>query len=1025
MDRIILGKATTNTTSQHYHRSDRFGLFVSRPGANVQNCSDGDLIFDSTAAGIVQKMGRGAAIIPNQTFDVGLLGETGVINEKNWNSPSAVIPDLNRKTSWVFDAFAQLNSEMSTFAPPGEFAGALLFSLFLIGYDIHPYLPWIVYKNHIGDHGNISDEDYIKTTLKNYWRIVNVFPFLADIPAQYDFGSDLVGSHQQSTPGSFPPLFPDVTKMLSTARASELTESQQFSFFPNAWKTAWENYIDTNPGVKYPDTTAYGGEFMVRTEPKYWRALSTPGKPVIDEPAAMVRLYQMIFQFSWLYNNFGSTINNGDLNFTVTPAGATGFPIADPFDADSTVGVTKLYSALNPTNNWGYTQWKGGETTVSTGITPPSLNPVQVWWQPVIRDAGNTVTNLTFLDIRDNLSKTENEKELLIAQKPGLASIQANTYIEDNEIKINFTQPSTEDTSEVFFSIFRENAHKDAPEDVDAIIALNVTDTADGGDNLAGRKAADGRYYTVVFPDDFVGTKGTDTDPFVKYRGADGKVYKRLSVTLNIPEGVELSGNSFNNHIKLDQLSGSGIYQGGGQFGPLDSAGRPAYERYAMVDPCIKLNILQADWSKTALEGLTINIVNNGKLIGAGGWGQYGQFITSSKYAEKAPGGGGGGGQGYHPTLSTENQDDWLGTAPTAAMISDYSEGVSGAISGDDEIALLRAAIVGDWDGPENYVEWGIGRASDANTSYTGMSYITWKSIGPGKPGTGYLGSTSSAIVSQPRIVVPFYDEPLKLSNFGIVTSFSARVAGTYFPTGAKRFSELGWGNAGTPGTISSAGAGGADMSTLTFGWNQDPFINIDYDSYSGNPLIGNVDGIGDGNPQSGSGGSCVYLYSDFIEPVSGLRVLLTNEATGTIKSGGGGGSGGLGIGGLSGGKLGRPGECITSTLVDSPAGYHLNENSENAWTDYSRRGEPGKLVWWNSSSITSNYNILNNNTDLTDDGFAIEGGEYNPEISSWDYVSILSSITIYSRKLSGTEHVYTGMGEKTWTSYLTELASP
>ena len=45
-----------------------------------------------------------------------------------------------------------------------------------------------------------------------------------------------------------------------------------------------------------------------------------------------------------------------------------------------------------------------------------------------------------------------------------------------------------------------------------------------GGDNRHPRyNASDGRYYTVTFPNDFVGVKKTNTDAFRGYRktGAD------------------------------------------------------------------------------------------------------------------------------------------------------------------------------------------------------------------------------------------------------------------------------------------------------------------------------------------------------------------------------------------------------------------------------------------------------------------------------------------------------------------------
>tara|TARA_R110000824_G_scaffold49838_23_gene139720 strand:+ start:1532 stop:2101 length:570 start_codon:yes stop_codon:yes gene_type:complete len=62
--RVILGRAPANTTNKWYNRSDEFGLFVSQPGADVLNCNDASLIFDSTSSGQLQVLSSGYAIVP-------------------------------------------------------------------------------------------------------------------------------------------------------------------------------------------------------------------------------------------------------------------------------------------------------------------------------------------------------------------------------------------------------------------------------------------------------------------------------------------------------------------------------------------------------------------------------------------------------------------------------------------------------------------------------------------------------------------------------------------------------------------------------------------------------------------------------------------------------------------------------------------------------------------------------------------------------------------------------------------------
>ena len=48
MGRVLLGKSPEvelGTTSSTYHRAGNTGLFISKPGANVMSCSDGDLLL--------------------------------------------------------------------------------------------------------------------------------------------------------------------------------------------------------------------------------------------------------------------------------------------------------------------------------------------------------------------------------------------------------------------------------------------------------------------------------------------------------------------------------------------------------------------------------------------------------------------------------------------------------------------------------------------------------------------------------------------------------------------------------------------------------------------------------------------------------------------------------------------------------------------------------------------------------------------------------------------------------------------
>lgn len=50
--------------SKYFYRSGKTGLFISKPGANVMSCSDGDLIFDSSADAYMQTLQTGFVNVP-------------------------------------------------------------------------------------------------------------------------------------------------------------------------------------------------------------------------------------------------------------------------------------------------------------------------------------------------------------------------------------------------------------------------------------------------------------------------------------------------------------------------------------------------------------------------------------------------------------------------------------------------------------------------------------------------------------------------------------------------------------------------------------------------------------------------------------------------------------------------------------------------------------------------------------------------------------------------------------------------
>ena len=1125
MDRVILGKAPANT-QPYYHRDNEYGLFISKPGANVYNCADGDLIFDSTKPSLMQPIGRGAANIPKAVYEKGLFGEEGVINDGNWDSPGSGPEELNADTSWAFDALKKVYSEVqdmknNTFgdmdSSEGSYGGPPLYET-NVNMESAKFQQFIRFTNDykqrdpfkttFKDFPDIGADEFVRTMIKDIWRIYDVFPFLhqeTDInplgsrgaspiletipslfwrdsvlfqstPTTYPDGSSTVGVRLiQYTPdifyssflGKLPFLTPLKVAYLADTIYSDVTLSSGAPYYYDGFKIHFQpaNFTETVYNkIGYSAANPFSQNF-----PMVWRAWTTPESGPFtqaQELAAIKKWYTYMFIFKWMYTTFAKQVDDGLLDYSFFKQDRPfpyqgGPPDAFVFDFGFSYGYVNIlnirtlcpssatsfdqYKSYN--NRIGYSKWSGGSVDVNTGISPADETPVQIWWESILKGTSNTTTNLPFLNDSRNRIKTPDEAKRQYVSVPGISSIHANTYMENGVVYIRFSQPSTLDETQIFYTAYKEPAWDGfvpvvigkgaAPPNFSDQYVLDIRDQSDGGNNLAGRKAADGRYYTVVFPDDFVGTRNTATDPFANNRDSSGRISQALFITLSVAEGVVLSGNSYFNHITADELRTGTSYAGDAHFGPLDSAGRSTTEVFAANDPCIKLNLHSNEFTDDALAGLNVVVENRGTIIGAGGWGSYGQMNSvDDKYQKNYPGGGGGGGQGYHPTLVSENQAAWHGsyTAPPTE--------ITGAIQGDAEIASVTESVSTNWDGPTSYVEWGIGGNGgyspggspfDANTQYTGLDYITWKSIGPGKAGTGYLGATPSGVSSQPT-GSNLYDYPYgrdalvpdgqnRLSGKENIWD---RLAGTYqYNTGEPRFNPAGWGENGVPGKTTAPGAGGAERITTTFGYNQDPILRIKYDDVGDT-----LSGVNLGQPSSGSGGSCVYLYSNTQSQISGTSVRLVNMPTGIIKSGGGGGSGGSSVPGLGGGKLGRPGRHSSATTLNTS---YITNSSEANWNEYSRRGEPGKLVWWNSPNITRNYAIENNSTRT--DG-AIEGIDYNPVIGGEDYVSYAPAITLslgtqtqgdvhWSRTLVKGSLVYDSILERTYEEYINSSDTP
>ena len=209
-------------------------------------------------------------------------------------------------------------------------------------------------------------------------------------------------------------------------------------------------------------------------------------------------------------------------------------------------------------------------------------------------------------------------------------------------------------------------------------LTLNAISVADGGMLWGGRKNADGNYYTITFPDDFVSevnsseiVNGVAKDPFKGYRSKSSPypidISDGLDVTIQIPPGMQLGANSHRAHVHYGIIaSGFGNYsvndethQGSVGNVPGENLNSWGYQHDASADPCIILDLYtkvgpysegSAKVTASTLGDLNITIENYGNTIGGGGIGGQGGKHTKTN---QTSGGGGGGGAGIHQAVST------------------------------------------------------------------------------------------------------------------------------------------------------------------------------------------------------------------------------------------------------------------------------------------------------------------------------------------------------------------------------------
>lgn len=236
-------------------------------------------------------------------------------------------------------------------------------------------------------------------------------------------------------------------------------------------------------------------------------------------------------------------------------------------------------------------------------------------------------------------------------------------------------------------------AGRQALSSYDLSITLNAL--AFGTYSVASRRRnADGNFYTITFPDDFVHTindtgtisvadqAGSVTipkDPFAGYRSASSpyQIDAAVEVTIEIPNGMSIGSNSHARHVDPNQVKlawSDEENHTGFNPDPADSEGakdKATFYLQASADPCFFFDFDSPKVTEATLTTSAINIENSGNTIGGGGFGGRGNYtVQSGKGASQKAGGGGGGGLGLHQTYSSTTDID----APHLFNNRDYNK---------------------------------------------------------------------------------------------------------------------------------------------------------------------------------------------------------------------------------------------------------------------------------------------------------------------------------------------------------------
>jgi hypothetical protein len=380
-------------------------------------------------------------------------------------------------------------------------------------------------------------------------------------------------------------------------------------------------------------------------------------------------------------------------------------------------------------------------------------------------------------------------------------------------------------------------------------------------------KGDDLRYYSLSFPEDFVGTKGdSTTDPFHAvrdYSDPQKRIYGNVNIIFKIPSINSSNAPQDYVHIGSKELERETVYVGGV---PIPSA-------YGTPAPAITFDLSDNEFIFDNNKNITLTIENSGYVMGGGGSGGRGS-VTTSFFAETprqyfgGGGGSGGGSGGFEVGTTATHQGVGIGGSGYGMTVA---SGLGPSVisqAGQNGGDLLEKLNMNNWKfivALNPHASYGISpgggtAASEFNTDLESGDLPFWFNTEP-----KYGGDGGDAIKIITGSILPVVDIINKTNSGGYDAVFvsggggGGGGVGKTVPVGTTSSDNL-WQNA-------SGAAGGAP-------------------GHHGNAIQGNPSGTfysGDPELTQEKGGLAGYLVSDSTGGPYQGKVYIRNESTKTI----------------------------------------------------------------------------------------------------------------------------------------------